>query len=177
MGNRSAWQVARVRPEFENVAAAHLSQKGFEVFLPPCGSLYQGSDRKKWSEKPLFPGYLFCRINGSGKQTLLTTPGVLHLVGIGEDCWVDESEVVALKIIVQSAQPYEPGTFSYTGPKIRVHDGPLRNLEGVLVNPKRHARIAVGLSLLQRSVLVDLPQDTHFKQVPGNGLTSMPVPA
>jgi len=42
------------------------------------------SDRMKEFDVPLFPGYLFCRMNPHNRLPVLTTPGVIQIVGVGK---------------------------------------------------------------------------------------------
>src|SRR6202040_2303430 len=57
------WFALRVRPNYEKPVAAALRGKGFQEFLPLVQSRRQWSDRVKVMDLPLFPGYLFCRLN------------------------------------------------------------------------------------------------------------------
>jgi len=50
-----------------SVAAATLRGKGYEEFLPLYRSRRRWSDRIKELDVPLFPGYLFCRCDVSGR--------------------------------------------------------------------------------------------------------------
>ena len=86
------WYAVRVRPNYEKPVAAALRGKGFQEFLPLIRSKRQWSDRVKIMDLPLFPGYLFCRLNLEERLPLLTTPGFLYLVGVGKNPEpVDES--------------------------------------------------------------------------------------
>ena len=55
------WFALRVRSRCEKVVAVAARSKGFEDFLPLHRRRQRWSDRSKWVEVPLFPGYLFCR--------------------------------------------------------------------------------------------------------------------
>ncbi len=83
-----------------------LRGKGLEEFLPTYRARRQWSDRIKVLDLPLFPGYLFCRIDLSKRLPLLTTPGFLYLVGKGMTPEpVDDKEVMALQSVVRSGLP------------------------------------------------------------------------
>src|SRR5579863_9433153 len=75
------WYAIHVQARFEKVASAVLGEKGFDAFLPLYRAKHQWSDRVKQVELPLFPGYLFCRIDIANKLLpIVTTPGVLGIV-------------------------------------------------------------------------------------------------
>ena len=78
------WFALRVRSNFEKVTSQILRQKGYEAFLPTYFSRNRWSDRVKTVERPLFPGYLFCRFDQADRLPILVTPGVVGVVGLGK---------------------------------------------------------------------------------------------
>lgn len=80
MTNSLAWIAVYVRPRHEKSVAAALHYKDCEVLLPLFTRTYASG---KHAELPLFPGYVFCLHNPGVLLPLLTTPGVLSVVGIG----------------------------------------------------------------------------------------------
>ena len=56
------WYAIYTKPRTEKKACEELTCKGISTYLPVVKTLKQWSDRKKWVEKPYFPGYLFVRI-------------------------------------------------------------------------------------------------------------------
>src|SRR5947208_15133086 len=72
----SQWYALRVRPRSERAVAAAISGKEYETFLPLQRQSRQWSDRVKSLDRPLFPGYVFCRGELARKPRLVSTPGV-----------------------------------------------------------------------------------------------------
>ena len=71
------WFAVQVRARYEKVVAYILENKGFEHLLPLYTVQRQRSDRAVALQLPLFPGYLFCRLDlNSRLLPLFTTPGV-----------------------------------------------------------------------------------------------------
>src|ERR1041385_6580 len=166
-GKRPIWVALRVRTAFHRVVTAKLRAAGLEVFAPRCRS--QQSDRHKVSETPLFPNYVFCRISSRVPLTVLMTAGVVHVVGTGKDVAtpVDEVEIAAIKTVVRSGLHYQLCPFVNAGPKVLIVNGRLRKVAGILGHSGRDYKIAVGVSLLRRSVLADLATGTEFVRVSG----------
>lgn len=151
------WFAVQTRTRYENLAAKQLTGRGYEVFLPFYQCKRRWSDRIQEFEVPLFPGYLFCRLNLLDRLPILTTPGVIQIVGIGKTpIAVDEEEVIALQTAVQTGVPRHPWPFLKVGQKVRVEAGPLCGLEGVLLNFKGCYRLVLSVSLLQRSMAVEV---------------------
>lgn len=154
------WMAIRVRSRFEKIAAEALRQKGYEYFLPLYRSTRVWSDRTKRLDLPLFPGYLFCRFSVRNRVPVLECPGVMHIVGIGKTpIPVDDEEIAALQQVVHSGLPVVPCEFLQLGQRVRVRSGPLANVQGILVDVRKHHRIVVSVSLLRRSVAVELDRD------------------
>src|ERR1700732_518916 len=78
------WYALRVKSNFEWVTASILREKGFREFLPVYKAKVRWSDRVKLTERPLFPGYLFCQFDANQRLPIVSTPGVVHVVGVGK---------------------------------------------------------------------------------------------
>jgi transcription antitermination factor NusG len=154
------WFAVRVKSNYEKPVSAMLRGKGFDEFLPTYRARRQWSDRIKVLDLPLFPGYLFCRIDLSKRLPLLTTPGFLYLVGKGMTPEpIDETEVMGIQSIVRSGLSALPWPSVVVGQKVRLERGPLRGIEGVVTKIGDQHRIYVNATLLQRSVSVQVDSD------------------
>jgi len=154
------WYAIRVRPNYEKPVATALRGKGFQEFLPLIRSKRQWSDRVKMMDLPLFPGYLFCRLNLDDRLPLLTTPGFLYLVGVGKNPEpVDEAEIAGIQALLRSGLRVTPWPNLVVGQKVRLKHGPLRGLEGVLTRIANRHRIYVSVTLLMRSISVEVDPD------------------
>jgi transcriptional antiterminator NusG len=177
------WFALQVRSRYESRVAEHLSGKGYEIFLPFYKCRKRWSDRIKDVEAPLFPGYLFCRFNPLNRLPILTTPGVIQLVGFNRVPHpVDEGEIDAIQRFVASGIPSQPWPFLQVGDRVRIESGPLRGLEGILIEFKGNHRLVVSVTLLQRSVAVSLDStlvsSVRASRVPGRDtacLRSRPI--
>jgi transcription antitermination factor NusG len=150
------WFALQVRSRHEIGVARHLSGMGYEEFLPLYVCRKRWSDRIKEAHAPLFPGYLFCRFNPENRLPILKTPGVLQIVGYNrQPIPVEEDEIRSIQTLVTSGIPNQPWPF-LKGEKVRIESGPLRGLEGVLVEFKGARRLILSVSLLQRSVAVEM---------------------
>ena len=154
------WFALHVRPRSEKAIATAVQQKGFEEFLPLYECRRAWSDRTKWVKLPLFPGYLFCRLNPHDRLSLLTIPGVLHIVTAGNiPVVIDESEIMAIRMVTASGLQVEPFPFLKIGERIRLEHGPLAGLEGHLVEVRNQSRLVVSVSVLKRSVAVEVARE------------------
>jgi transcription antitermination factor NusG len=151
------WFAVQVRSRRESFVAAQLEGQGIECFLPMHKSIRQWSDRVKEVEQPLFPGYLFSRFDLQNRGPLLRTPGVQQIVGIGRNpIPVEESEIEAIRQALASGLPNQPWPFLEVGQRVRVVYGSMNNLEGILINFKGSHRVILSVTLLQRSVALEI---------------------
>lgn len=154
------WFALRVKSRCEKVVAMMAQNKGFEEFLPLYQARRRWSDRVQSVELPLFPGYLFCRLDPQRRLPLLTIPGVLHFVGIGKiPIPIEDAEIAAIQTAIRSGLSTEPCPFLEVGQRVRLEDGPLAGLEGILVGTSKQQRLVVSVTLLQRSVAVAIERD------------------
>jgi transcription antitermination factor NusG len=154
------WFALRVKSRYEKLVSLAARNKGFEEFLPLYHSRRQWSDRSKSLELPLFPGYVFCRLNPEYRLPLLTIPGALHFVGVGKmPVPIEEAEIAAIKTAVQSGLSAEPWPYLAVGQRVRIESGSLAGVEGFLIEVRKQYRVVVSVTLLQRSVAIEVDRN------------------
>lgn len=151
------WFATQVRVGREHVCARHLHARGYEVFLPCHTEYRRWSDRVKEAVHPLFAGYVFCRASFHVVGKIVTTPGVVRIVGDGTRALpVSAEEIDAIQRIVTAGIRPEPWPYLRTGQHVRIDVGPLRGTEGIFVASRQGGRVVVSISLLCRSVAVEV---------------------
>ena len=151
------WYALQVRARREDSTAILLSGKGYQTFLPTFKT------QKGWSGKfrdltaPLFPGYVFCQFDVCNRLPILVTQNVLAIVGRGRTpVHVEDSEIAALHTMVHSGIQAEPVPYLEVGQQVRIENGALNGIEGILISFKGSTRIVVSVSLLRRSVALEI---------------------
>jgi transcription antitermination factor NusG len=159
--NLCLWYALRVKSNREKVVAASLEYRGLESFVPLYRARRQWSDRVKDVELPLFDGYVFCRLDPRFRLPALTIPGVLMFVEVNKTpIPIDDSEIAALKLIASSGCAAAPWPYLEAGQQMRIERGVLKDLEGFIVEVKNQWRVIVSVTLLQRSVAVEVDRDS-----------------
>jgi transcription antitermination factor NusG len=154
---KASWYALQVRSRKEGYVASQIQGQGYECLLPTYKSIRKWSDRMKEIEQPLFPGYLFCRFDFQNRRPVITTPGVLQIGGYGRTAVsVSDEEIQALQLAVASEMPKQPWPYLEVGQRVRVNYGTLSGLEGILVNVKGNHRVVLSVTLLQRSVAMEV---------------------
>jgi transcription termination/antitermination protein NusG len=160
--SKPRWYALAVRSRQEKAAAASLSQRGHEVFLPTRIERHAWSDRVQPVEVALFPGYLFVHTAMSAAQRvdLLKGQGVVELVGrlagdsrIARD--IADAQIDSLKTLVASRANLDPTERLVKGSGVRVASGPFKDAQGVVVRgADGKQRLVVQIELLGRGVSV-----------------------
>ena len=158
MLERSPWFAICVKTRHEKYVALALHGKGYETFLPTYRK--QHRDRRIF-ELPLFPGYVFSRVEPTKTLPVLTIPGVFSIVSNGRAPEpISEQELESVRTMVESRSMPVPWPYFPAGEKIFVEDGPFRGVQGVLVDATNEKWFVLSIDFLQRSVAVKVERDS-----------------
>jgi len=151
------WFAVYTKHQHEKSAAALLERKGIEQFLPLYRAVHRWKDRRQQVQLPLFPCYLFVRMDLSRKIEVLQTAGVRWFVeNAGHATPVSLAEIEALQKVCSSGVRVEPHPFLKRGDTVRLTAGPLLGVEGILTQVKNEHRIVLSVDLLKRSIAVEV---------------------
>jgi transcription antitermination factor NusG len=154
------WFALVVKPRFDKAVARMLGAKGFETLVPTYRKYHTYGTRTKVSELPLFPGYVCCRFDLRSSLSILSTPGVVNVVGImSVPTALSDVEIQSMQAAIRAHVPVQPFPFVNVGQRVRITDGALAGLEGIVLGAKPKLRIVLSITLLQRSVLLEIDGD------------------
>jgi len=152
-----SWHVLYTRHQHEKTVAQILTNKGFEILLPLYSSARRWKDRTKMLTLPLFPCYVFLKGGMGQRMDIMKTPGVNALVSsAGVPAAIPTSEIESIQRIVESGAHVEPHPFLKCGDRVKVKDGPLTGLEGILVRKKNLCRLVLSVEILGKSAAVEV---------------------
>jgi transcription antitermination factor NusG len=151
------WFAVITTPQHEKATFRHLDFGGIETFLPTYESSRVWKNRQKVTlELPLFPTYLFVRIDREERTRVLRTPGVRQLVGNSrEPLSVADREIEFLRssILETRAEPYAD---LIEGQRVRIKSGPMQGVEGWLVRKSGGWRFVLTVQLIHHQVAVEV---------------------
>jgi transcription antitermination factor NusG len=156
-----SWFVVWTQSHCERLVSDQLAARGFEVFLPTIRTWSRQRGARRMISLPMFPSYSFIRhvLDKHSHVEILKTRGVVRILGDGWERLspVPDAEVEAIQRIVRADAPVFPHAYLQEGQRVRIVDGPLRGLEGVLVHSKPHkGLLVISVELLRRSVAVEV---------------------
>jgi|KBSMisStandDraft_5_1062788.scaffolds.fasta_scaffold563710_2 transcription antitermination factor NusG len=154
------WFALAVKPRFDKSVAQALEMKGYEILLPLYKKHHKYGTRSKFTELPLFPGYVCCRFDVQSRLPILTTPGVIQVLGAGNlPVPLADVEVSSLKTALKAQYPVVPYPFVDAGQRVRINRGALAGVEGIVISFTQRVRLVLSIMLLQRSVLLEIDRD------------------
>jgi len=153
-----AWYAIQTLHQWEDKVTSFLGNKDVESYLPVWKEIHQWSDRKKVIRRPLFSGYTFARLilNPNVRKAVLVTNGVIDFVGSsGAACAIPQKQIDDLQQVLSQSLPCTLSPFLRTGQRVRVREGCLRGVEGVVTknNPKH---LVLSIDLIEKSLTIEI---------------------
>jgi transcription antitermination factor NusG len=151
------WYAAYTCPRHEKYVAQQLIRRRIGSFLPLYSSVRRWKDRRKQIDLPLFPGYVFVQMNEGNRLDILRLPGVVQLVCFqGKPAAIATSEIEALRHGSSGSVVVQPHPYLKEGRRVRIISGPMVGTEGIYVRRKQQTRLVISISLIQRSVSMEI---------------------
>ncbi len=142
-----------------NTRKSELERRKVETFLPRI--LEPAHVRPTPIIAPLFPGYLFVRIDLVDQYfDVVWTPGVRKFVGFGASpCPLDDAVIDFLHARMGHEGILRHIPVFRQGDVVRIKRGPFEGLVGIIENPGcGRGRVRVLMELLRRQTRVEVPQ-------------------
>jgi transcription termination/antitermination protein NusG len=165
------WYAIFTMPRHEQSVASYLDFQRIAHFLPAYEKVSTWRNRQTMRVKlPLFPRYLFARIERRRSGLVLRAPGALQIVGTasGPTPVPDtQIEILRTSIAQNKAEPYP---YFAIGRRVRIRTGSLAGVEGTLVRRENRHRFVLTLSLIQQSVSIDV-EAANLEAIGSNFIT------
>jgi transcriptional antiterminator RfaH len=159
-GSNLPWYVVHTKVRQEQTACDNLVRQGYVVYLPRIKILKRIRGQQQAQQEPLFPRYLFLQ-PGSTAQSIApvrSSLGVTTLVRFGQEPAVIRPETLNTirefetrrnQAPDKDISPFQPGE------RIRVAEGPLSGMEG-LISDVSQERVIVLMTLLGQDTRVSI---------------------
>lgn len=153
------WYPLYTKSRTEKKICSLLNRQGVETYLPLNKQLKQWSDRKKWTDEPLFKSYVFVKISNAEYDNVIQTQGAVRFIFFsGKLATIPENQIVQLKkILEQDYQPEVCFTKLEKGQTVKIIDGSLKGYEGEMVSWQQQNRLILRIEALGQSLLLKIP--------------------
>jgi len=117
----------------------------------------QWSDRKRKITLPLFTGYVFCRFSPNAKLPIITTAGVLRIVGSSKGATsISDGEIETIRKVTLQGRNVQPCFYIPVGSKVTIEEGPMAGIEGIFKGQKNRSEMIISVDLVQQSISIDV---------------------
>jgi transcription antitermination factor NusG len=153
------WHVLHVLSNHEKRVAQHLAVRAVEHYLPLYTERVKWTDRTVIAERPLFLGYVFVRASLQTRSSIISTPGVLRLLGDGDRDMVSSAELDKIRNGLSSGMSLRPHPDIAVGTRVRVRDGIFAGAVGVVSELRHQCKVIISLSAIRQSFSLELNLD------------------
>lgn len=153
------WYAVQTRSRFEKAVRTELERAGIEHYFASVEEVHQWKDRRKVVELPIFPGYVFVRIEDlhPARLQVLRTNGVVRILGNASAIEpIPDEEIGSIRRLLSSGRSCFAHPFLTEGAWVRVRRGALAGLEGRLLRIKNDTRLVLSVDLLAKSVATEI---------------------
>ena len=159
--SEARWFALWTHSHCEQLVRDQLSAKGFDAFLPTIRDWSRRGGVRRLISRPMFPSYLFVH-HSMDKLSYIEIRKSNGLVKILGERWdnlaaIPDAEVDAIRQLTTSELSLTPYPFLRDGQRVRIVEGPLAGVEGILVRSRPNRGLLVlSVELLHRSVAVEV---------------------
>ena len=156
-GEGPRWYAVYTYPRHERSVLDHFESKDLEAFLPTFVTESRWKDRRVRLQTPVFPGYVFTRIQAGQRSKVLSSPGVIRILCFnGMPAAIDDAEIEAVRLCLERGTVSGPYPLLEVGDRVRVRSGVLEGLEGYISRCKNDRRLIVPITLINQSVAIEV---------------------
>ena len=151
------WIAVYTKSRHEQIVVNELNKKNIESYCPMFKERRQWSDRKKWVHFPLFRSYVFANIEINENIYVLQTIGVNKIVKFQEKISIIPDQVIDnIKNIIEGGYNVEQTDYFIKGDEVRVVSGPLKGLDGVVLDLRGANKIIIKIASIQQAFSVEI---------------------
>ena len=147
------WYVAHTRPRCEKKLAEFCERQGFKVTLPCYRSVKKYDRKTVVFEKPLFPNYVFLRLEPTQRQKVFQSDYVANLLDV-TDQKLFEEQLGDILLSLESESEVLLAPQITAGSRVKITSGPLRGLEGFVENRSGVTYVNLRLDFIGQAVAV-----------------------
>jgi transcription antitermination factor NusG len=155
----SPWHVLHVSTNHEKRVTQHLVVRSIEHYLPLYTERVKWTDRTVVAERPRFSGYVFARFTPQSRIAVISTPGVIRLLGDEERDLVSAEELDNIRSGLTSGLLLRPHTSAPVGTRVRVRDGVFAGALGVVAEFRHRCKVIIMLSGIRQCFSLEVEMD------------------
>jgi transcription antitermination factor NusG len=153
------WRVLHVVANHEKRVAQHLVARSLEHYLPLYSARSKWSDRVVELQRPLFAGYVFVRFPHEARISVVSTPGVLRLLGDTAGETVTTAEIERIREGLATGCILRPHPTVTLGEVVRVSRGVFAGVEGIVTELRHQCKVIIALAATRQCFSLEVELD------------------
>lgn len=155
------WNILFVKTNHEFKVQKYIELFGISAYIPVKKTLSQWSDRKKWIDRPMFPGYVFLRVSCREFFSVLSHNSIISYVKSGgKAVFISEEQIRQIKKIESDYLEYISESDCFTcDDQIRIISGPLKGIEGKILRIDRNDYFIIDLPAINKSIKIKIKKE------------------
>lgn len=165
IGHEYKWYVLKVKSQHELKVLEYCRSLAIESYLPMRKSLRVWSDRKKWLNLPMFPGYLFIYASCREFFRALSYSSIYDYVRFdGIAATLTESQIDSIRVIEGcDLESVENAHCLTCNDRVRIIAGPLKGIEGIIVMKDNRTYFTLDLQGIEQSFRIRISHKELIK--------------
>ncbi|CAN0017602.1 unnamed protein product [Chrysoparadoxa australica] len=152
------WYVLRTRSRYEKKLGETFKKMGIDYFLPIKVERKRWSDRWKNVETPLFPGFVFVKMDETNRFQILNSPGAVQfLYHAGKYAQLSRRDVDMINIALDNKQDLEVSEGGLKeGQEVKITSGPFKGFDAKLIHHNGKGKLVLEVAAIAQGVIVEI---------------------
>ena len=134
--------------------------RDIEAFLPTYRTRHVWKNRQTVTlDLPLFPSYLFVKLQPRQRGTVLGVPGLLSIVGGSHSASTIAEKYIAALREGTAENRILPHSQPAIGDRVRIVSGWFAGFEGILAHIRSEFRVVLALESIQKSISLEVSRE------------------
>jgi transcription antitermination factor NusG len=152
------WFVAHTRPRREKKLVGFCERQGIDSTLPCYASAHKYRGKMVIFQKPLFPGYVFLRLEAGDKLAVQQNDHVANLLEVFDQATF-EHQLEDILLAVRSEVGVRLAPSIGEGTRVRIKGGPLQGVEGWVEQRQGITTVLLRLDFISQAAAVKINAD------------------
>lgn len=153
------WDVLHVIANHEKRVAQHLTVRSIDHYLPLYSERSRWSDRSVALHRPLFTGYVFVHFSSQQKLSVISTPGVIRILGDNDTQRVTIKELNRIRESLTAGYSLRPYPNIPIGTHVRIRSGIFEGVIGVVTELRQQCKVIIALAAVQQCFSLEVGRD------------------
>lgn len=164
----TTWRVVHTKSRREKKLAQFLFAHNIGYYLPLLKRRQPGQKRHRYSYVPAFGNYVFIKATDDERHLAMRSNHIARVIEVQDQARLvrELKQLQAALVLEEKVYPYD---YLSQGQRVRIKEGPLKDLEGVVERKKAGFRLVLNVSSIFQAVAMDIDAELvePLEDIPG----------